>query len=61
MYGVGSNVNVCQFIDECITCAIPEDEVKLKDLVCYSYSLNIQFIASVTNVAVLIFPVLAKN
>ena len=32
-YGVDDNANVCQFIDKYITCAIPADEGKLKDLV----------------------------
>ena len=33
MYGVNSNAEVCQFIDNYITCAIPADEGKLKNLV----------------------------
>ena len=32
-YGVDDNANVCQFIDKYITCSIPADEGKLKDLV----------------------------
>lgn len=32
-YGSGDVTNVCQFIDQYITCAIPKEEGKLKDLV----------------------------
>ena len=32
-YGVDSNVSVCQFIDKHISCAISENDSKLKDLV----------------------------
>ncbi len=32
-YGVDDNEDVCRFIDQYITCSIPKDEGKLKDLV----------------------------
>ena len=51
MYGIDDNADVCHFIDKYITCAIPADEGKLRDIVLLLQKHSIPLIAGVTKVA----------
>ena len=57
-YGVDSNDDVCAFIDQYVSCAIPADDGKLKELVLLLQQHQYNSYCKHNSVVGLIFPIL---